>query len=34
LQAAPVARPANPISVMGVSITRSDPYFCHKPFVT
>ena len=32
--AAPVARPAKPISVMGVSMTRSLPYFCHRPFVT
>lgn len=29
--AAPTAIPANPISVIGVSITRLSPYFFHKP---
>ena len=29
-----VAIPANPISVIGVSLTRSEPYLSHKPFVT
>ena len=33
-KAAPTPIPANPISVIGVSLTRSSPYFFHKPLVT
>ena len=32
--AAPTAKPAKPISVIGVSMTRLSPYFFHKPRVT
>ena len=31
LKAAPTANPANPISVIGVSMTRLLPYFFHSP---
>ena len=34
LKAAPTPIPANPISVIGVSITRLSPYFFHNPRVT
>ena len=34
LYAAPVAMPAKPISVMGVSMTRRSPYFWKRPLVT
>src|SRR6476661_5742176 len=32
--AAPAARPVNPVSAIGVSITRRGPNFSRKPFVT
>ena len=31
--AAPTAMPVNPASVIGVSLTRSGPYFCSRPRV-
>lgn len=34
LYAAPTAKPVKPISVIGVSMTLSAPYFCHSPLVT
>jgi hypothetical protein len=30
---APMARPVKPFSEIGVSITRSGPYFSYKPLV-
>lgn len=32
-KAAPIAMPAKPASVIGVSITRLSPYFSQRPFV-
>ena len=34
IMAAPMPAPTNPSSEIGVSRTRTPPYFCHRPAVT